>query len=82
MQLDEYGEARVQRLLAEHDGVTEQGITVIRREGAVVLCGMVESTARRDDIVSLVSREFPEVTVVCDIQIAPARPPIEAEELS
>jgi hypothetical protein len=82
MQLDEYGEARVQRLLAEHDGVAEQGITVVRREGAVVLCGVVEAPARRDEIVRLVAEEFPDIEVVCDIQIAPARAPLEAEDLS
>jgi hypothetical protein len=82
MQLDEYGEARVQRLLAEHDGVAEQGITVVRRADAIVLCGVVETPGRRDEIVRLVSTEFPEIQVVCDIHIATARPPVDAEDLS
>ncbi|GAA1736243.1 hypothetical protein [Luedemannella helvata] len=82
MQLDEYGEARVQRLLTEHDGVAEQGITVVRREGAIVLCGVVETPNRRDDIVRLVADEFPELIVQCDIQIVPTRAPVDAEELS
>jgi hypothetical protein len=72
----------VQRLLAEHDGVAEQGITVVRREGAVVLCGTVETAARRDDIVRIVAAEFPDIQVLSDIQIAPARAPLEAEDLS
>ncbi len=82
MQLDEYGEARVQRLLAEHESVAEQGITVVRREGTIVLCGVVATPNRRDDIVRLVALEFPDIVVQCDIQIVPTRPPVEAEDLS
>lgn len=78
---DEYLEAAVQRLLTEHAGLAEQGITVARRDGTMLLRGEVESPARRDEIVRLVEENFPEVPLRVDIGITRANPPSEAEEL-
>ncbi|BCB81895.1 hypothetical protein GCM10022251_51590 [Phytohabitans flavus] len=79
--IDEYAEAAVQRLLTEHAGLAEQGITVILRERTMVLYGEVESTARRDEIVRLVEENFPDIPLHVDIGITRATPPSEAEDL-
>lgn len=79
--VDEYLEAEIQRLLAEHLGISEQGISVTRREQTLVLCGEVESAQRRDDILRLVAEQFPEVRVQSDIGLTRTHPPAEAEEL-
>jgi hypothetical protein len=80
--LDEYVEAEVQRLLTEDGRIAEQGLTVSRREHMLVLCGEVESTQRRDDIVRLVREQFPGVDLSVDIGLTRAGAPAEAEELS
>ena len=79
--LDEYVEAAVQRLLTEDNTVTEQGITVVRRDHSLVLCGEVESPQRRDHIVRLVNERFPDVHVSVDIATTRMQEPSEAEEL-
>lgn len=78
----EYAEAQIQRLLAEDTAVAEQGITVVRREHALVLTGEVETPERRDQIMRLLAQRFPGLAVRCDIGITRAEPPVEAEELS
>jgi osmotically-inducible protein OsmY len=80
--LDEYVEAEVQRTLTEDVGVAEQGITVERRENTLVLCGEVESTARRDEVLRVVSERFPGVRIAADIGVIRAGAPTEAEELA
>jgi len=75
-------EAEIQRLLAEHDRVAEQGVTVQRRENVLVLSGEVESEHRRDEIVRRVHELVPDVPISCDIGIIRAQAPSEAEELS
>jgi hypothetical protein len=80
--LDEYVEAEIQRLLTEDVDVAEQGITVLRREHTLLLCGEVESAQRRDEIVRLVTGRFPDVPVQCDIGIIRAQAPSEPEVLS
>ncbi len=80
-QLDEYLEAEIQRLLTE-DGTAEQGITVQRRERAVVLGGEVESTERREEICKQITARFPDVEITCDIGITRAQAPSEVEEIS
>jgi hypothetical protein len=80
--LDEYAEAELQRALAEDVGVAEQGITVERRENTLVLCGEVESAARRDEVLRLVSARFPGVQIAADIGVIRAGAPTEAEELA
>ena len=80
-QLDEYLEAEIQRLLTE-DGTAEQGITVQRREHAVVLGGEVESTERREEICRQITARFPDVEITCDIGITRAQAPTEVEEIS
>ncbi|WP_213453423.1 hypothetical protein [Rhizomonospora bruguierae] len=80
--LDEYVEADVQRLLTEDVDLAEQGITVLRREQNLVLCGEVESQARRDEIERKVRAAFPDVAVLVDIGITRTQPPGEAEDLS
>jgi hypothetical protein len=80
--IDEYTEAEVQRALAEDLGVAEQGITVSRREGTLLLCGEVESPHRRDEVLRLVNERFPDVEIVADIGVIRAGAPTEVEELS
>lgn len=80
--LDEYVEAEVQRLLAEHAAVAELGINVVRREHLLMLQGEVESPQRRDDILRLVRERFPDVEIRTDIGVTRATPPTEAEELA
>ncbi|HEY2949344.1 MAG TPA: hypothetical protein VGJ53_13285 [Micromonosporaceae bacterium] len=79
--IDEYVEAAVQRLLTEHAGVAEQGITVARREHTLILCGEVESRHRRDEILRLVAEAYPDVRLSADIGVTRAHAPTEAEEL-
>ncbi len=82
MPVDEYTEAEIQRVLTEDVAISEQGITVIRREHALILCGEVESAHRRDEIVRRVGELVPGVPISCDIGIIRAQAPSEAEELS
>jgi uncharacterized protein YjiS (DUF1127 family) len=79
---EEYLEAEIQRLLTEDGRVAEQGITVQRREHAVVLLGDVESSQRRDEICRQISEHFPELAITCDIGITRAQAPSEVEEIS
>lgn len=79
---DEYVEAEIQRLLTENIDVAEQGITAVRRDSCLILCGEVESPQRRDEIVRLVSERFPDVRLSVDIGITRAQAPSEVEELS
>jgi hypothetical protein len=81
-QTDEYLEAEIQRLLTEDGTVSEQGITVQRREHTLVLGGEVESAQRRDEICRTITSHFPEVEIACDIGIVRAQAPNEAEEIS
>lgn len=81
-QLDEYVEADVQRLLTEDADLAEQGITVLRREQTLILCGEVESPARRDEILRKVHDAFPAVNLSVDIGITRTQAPGEPEELS
>jgi len=74
--------AEIQRLLAEHDRVAEQGITVQRRDHLVVLGGEVESAQRRDEICRQITEHFPDVEIACDIGITRAQAPREVEEIS
>ncbi|MFG2048007.1 hypothetical protein ACGFIW_11340 [Micromonospora sp. NPDC048935] len=78
---DEYVDAEIQRLLAEDPAVAEQGITVVRRERALVLHGEVESPHRRAEILRLVSERFPDVPITSDIGVIRAQAPTEIEQL-
>ncbi|MFI6067289.1 hypothetical protein ACIA47_18815 [Micromonospora sp. NPDC051227] len=78
---DEYVEAEIQRLLVEDPAVAEQGITVIRRERALVLQGEVESPHRREEILRRVSERFPDVPVTSDIGVTRTQAPTEIEQL-
>jgi hypothetical protein len=78
---DEYLEAAVQRLLTEHRDLAEQGITVMRRHGTLILCGEVESRTRRDEIVRRVTEHFPDLPLSVDIGVTRAQAPTEVEEL-
>jgi len=75
-------EAEIQRLLAEHDRIAEQGITVQHRDHLVVLGGEVESAGRRDEICRQISAHFPDLEIACDIGITRAQAPSEVEEIS
>ena len=75
-------EAEIQRLLAEHGRVAEQGITVQRRENMLVLGGEVESPQRRDEICRQITAHFPDVEISCDIGITRTGAPNEVEEIS
>jgi hypothetical protein len=81
-QADDYLEAEIQRLLTEDGTVSEQGITVQRREHLIVLGGEVESAQRRDDVCRAISTRFPDVEISCDIGIIRAQAPSEVEEIS
>jgi hypothetical protein len=81
-QADDYLEAEIQRLLTEDGTVSEQGITVQRREHLIVLGGEVESAQRRDDVCRAISTRFPHVEISCDIGIIRAQAPSEVEEIS
>jgi hypothetical protein len=81
-ELDEYLEARIQRLLTESGRIAEQGITIQRRDNQVVLGGEVESPERRDEIYRQISAHFPEVEISCDIGITRTQAPNEVEEIS
>ena len=81
-QLDEYVEAEIQRLLTENGAISEQGITLQRREHLLVLGGEVESAQRRDEICRLINANFPDVEIACDIGIVRAAAPSEVEEIS
>jgi osmotically-inducible protein OsmY len=75
-------EAEIQRLLTEHDRISEQGITVQHRDNVVVLSGEVESPQRRDEICRQISTHVPDVEITCDIGITRAQAPSEVEEIS
>lgn len=79
---DEYAEAELQRRLAEHDEITEQGIDVVRREGLIVVKGEVECGERRDAILRLVREAFPGKEVRSEIALIPVGRPLEVEEVS
>ena len=81
MNVDEYTEAAIQRLLTEHPHLGEQGIVVTRREHRLVLSGEVESTGRAEQIRDLVQQAVPDAEVVCDIGVTRTAPPTEHEEL-
>jgi hypothetical protein len=80
--VDDYLEAEIQRLLAEDGRVSEQGITVQRRENLVVLGGEVECEQRRAEICDRITARFPDVQIACDIGIVRAQAPTEVEEIS
>ena len=80
--LDEYVEAEIQRLLTETGAVSEQGITLQRREHMLILGGEVESAQRRDEICRQITTKFPDVEIACDIGIVRAAAPSEVEEIS
>jgi hypothetical protein len=78
---DEYVEAAVHRLLTENPNIAEQGITVVRRDHSLVLCGEVESEQRRDEILRQVSTEFPDLPLLADIGLIRTQAPSEIEQL-
>lgn len=79
---DEYAEASAQRDLAEDAGIAEQGIEIVRRDGCVVLRGLVESEQRRAAIAQKVASHFPQHELRNDIAVVRAGRPGEAEELA
>jgi hypothetical protein len=82
MKVDTYTESHVQCVLAEDERVAELGIRVIRlEEGGLALSGEVESQERRALIERVVSEEFPDLTVHCDIGVTRVHEPDEVEEL-
>ncbi|PZG14923.1 hypothetical protein C1I95_20725 [Micromonospora craterilacus] len=78
---DEYVEAEIHRMLTEDPAVAEQGITVVRRERALVLSGEVESAHRREEILRRVAERFPDVPITTDIGVIRAQAPTEIEQL-
>jgi hypothetical protein len=78
---DPYVEAAVQRLLTEHPDLSEQGLILRRGEGNLLVQGEVESRHRRDQIQRLITENFPEVHIECDIGVTRTQAPVEAEEL-
>ncbi|WP_329103753.1 hypothetical protein OG792_27715 [Micromonospora sp. NBC_01699] len=78
---DDYLEAAVQRLLTENTDIAEQGITVDRRDGSLVLYGEVESQQRREEILRRVAETYPDLPLKVDIGLIRAQAPTEVEEL-
>lgn len=76
-----YTEEEIQRMLAEDPRIAEQGISTVVRGDTLILCGEVESVARREHIEDLVGAQFPGVRIQCDIAVTRAHAPSEAEEL-
>jgi hypothetical protein len=81
-QVDNYLEAEVHRMLTEHPDLAEQGITLSRADGSLVLSGEVASLHRRDLICRLVTAKFPEVSIRCDLGVTRAQAPDEVEDLT
>jgi BON domain len=79
---DEYAEAGLQRKLTEGEGLGEQGIEVIRRDGIVVVQGEVESEQRRQTILRRVRESFPDKNVRSEIVLIPVVRPGEPEDVS
>ncbi|GIF08630.1 hypothetical protein [Actinoplanes siamensis] len=75
-------EADIQRLLAEHDRIAEQGVTVHQRENVLILGGEVESAQRRDEICRQIAARYPDLEIACDIGITRTQAPAEVEEIS
>jgi hypothetical protein len=79
---DQYKESELQRVLAEDERVTEQGIRVSHLdENVFALSGEVESPRRRERIEQVVAEKFPELTVQSDIGITRVQAPEEVEEV-
>ncbi|HLL68887.1 MAG TPA: hypothetical protein VK453_24705 [Micromonosporaceae bacterium] len=81
MNVDQYAESELQRLLTEDPRVAEQGIRVVRLDNGLALCGEVESDARRELIGKIVTEAFPGVDVRLDIGLTRMQEPNEAEKL-
>ena len=82
VEMTDYLEESIQRLLAEDGRIAEQGITVQRHEQSVVLGGEVESPERRAEICRRITERFPDVEITCDIGITRTSVPVDAEEIS
>lgn len=80
--VDEYSDATVHRMLAEDGTICEQGIEVVRRDGAVLLRGQVESAARREAIGARVAELFPDKHVHNDIVVTAVAGPPEPEVIT
>jgi len=79
---DQYDEAHLQRLLAEHPAIAELGIRAVRLRDTIVLCGEVESPERCAQIEAAVAAEFPDLAIRNDIGVTRKNPPTEVEELT
>ncbi|WP_373314328.1 BON domain-containing protein [Catellatospora coxensis] len=80
--VDEYADAEVHRMLTEDGTICEQGIEVIRRDGAVLLRGQVETAHRRDAIGERVAAMFPDKHVCNDIVVTAVAEPAEPEVIT
>jgi hypothetical protein len=78
---DPYVEAAVQRMLTEHPDLSEQGLILRQGERSLLVQGEVESQHRREEIQRLLTENFPEVRIECDIGVTRAQAPVDAEEL-
>jgi hypothetical protein len=81
MNVDQYAESQLQRLLTEDPRIAEQGIRVVRLENGLALCGEVESPQRRDTIEQIVTDAFPGVAVRMDIGVTKMHEPEDVEQL-
>jgi hypothetical protein len=79
--VDEYVEAEIHRFLTEDPALAEQGLLLHRREGTLLVQGEVESAHRRAEVHRLISQNFPDVRIECDIGVTRAQAPVDAEEL-
>jgi hypothetical protein len=79
--MDGNTEAEVQRLLAEHPQIAEQGIRVVPVADGVMLVGDVESAERCAQIESVLRAEFPDLSIRCDLAVIRVHPPQEVEKI-
>lgn len=75
-------EGDLQHLLAEHQDITEQGLTIQREDDAVVLRGEVLSAERRETILHAIAASYPEVDLRCEVTVIPAQRPDGSEVVS
>jgi hypothetical protein len=79
--VDQYTESELHNFLTEDGRVAEQGIRVVRLDDGFSLVGEVETAHRRDVICELVSEQFPDTPIRCDIGVGRTHAPHEVEEL-
>ncbi|QLY34514.1 BON domain-containing protein [Nocardia huaxiensis] len=79
--LPQYLVANLRRAFAEDPRTAELGVQVTLRGDVVVLSGEVASSARREQLETVVREQVPKLRVHNDIRVTPPDPPAAPEEL-